>query len=524
MRLRLRGGSDEMEYGTGNASKFCKDIHEIPDDSSSWIRRNKTDVSSYAMDVVRIRFGRHDQLESGRLVGYKPLFVHQVFGYDELIDGYIDPSCNVTYAEDDLRPLISFSSKGKHPDIEKSGLNLTDVVGSIHEHAPADYIAVQEAGKRYPPFKPMGQYLNYYSGYDIGLCEREVTEMNEQRGGSVRFEMYQCHVSSDMSPEIKNFFMRTQSLAIWFIEALSYIELDDPGWSIVLTYEATTLNSKKTANVEEVRYRLVGFATLYRHRLVNTTMEKVKDITPNLEDVVGRNDIFRLNISQFLILPEYQRKGHGAQMMRQIYKIAMKDDKLLDLQVEDPTDGFQEMRMKIELDMLRESKLMDQLRGNSPSWGSLQKKYKFHMVELFDLAQKLGCKVGRRGVKEDSSGMKTVAGVVVNMTYVYERSAIVGFTMSEVDDVLQAILPEDLRQTTGPQDAAEKLLVAIYMAVVADYGQAEGLSDQQVDQLLESVDSGRLKELQSPRDIARLVLPLIGMIKKGLNPKAMTDD
>mmetsp|Transcript_25515 Transcript_25515/g.84343 ORF Transcript_25515/g.84343 Transcript_25515/m.84343 type:complete len:155 (-) Transcript_25515:76-540(-) len=151
-------------------------------------------------------------------------------------------------------------------------------------------------------------------------------------------------------------------------------------------------------------------------------------------------------------------------------------------------------------------------------------RYKFHMVELFDLAQKLGCKVGRRGVKEDSSGMKTVAGVVVNMTYVYERSAIVGFTMSEVDDVLQAILPEDLRQTTGPQDAAEKLLVAIYMAVVADYGQAEGLSDQQVDQLLESVDSGRLKELQSPRDIARLVLPLIGMIKKGLNPKAMTDD
>ena len=37
-------------------------------------------------------------------------------------------------------------------------------------------------------------------------------------------------------------------------------------------------------------------------------MEKVKEITPNLEDVVGRNDIFRLNVSQFLILPEYQRK------------------------------------------------------------------------------------------------------------------------------------------------------------------------------------------------------------------------
>eukprot|EP00960_Hanusia_phi_P001236 34190-Hanusia_phi.AAC.5 len=180
--------------------------------------------------------------------------------------------------------------------------------------------------------------------------------------------------------------------------------------------------------------------------------------------------------------------------------------------------------MKVEFDMLREAKLMDKLRGNSPPWGTLQKKYKLNMLELFNLAEKLGCKVGKRGVKVDASDMKTVAGVAVNMTYVYEKSAIAGFTKTEVDDILQAIHPEDLKEATGPQDAAEKLLVGIYMAVVADYGQAEGLSDEQVDELLESVESNRLKEIESLRDIAKMVLPLIGMIKKGLNPRGMTDN
>eukprot|EP00960_Hanusia_phi_P001234 34190-Hanusia_phi.AAC.3 len=268
LRLRMRGGEGEMEDVKMNESSFYKDIKDVPDESPTWVRRNKTEVSAYAMDVVRIRFGRHDQLESENLAAYKPLFVHQIFGYDELIDGYIEPCCNISYADDDLQPLISFSCKGEHPGIEQSGLTLTDVVGSIHRHAPADYIVRQEVGTR-EKFQPIGKYLNGYSGYELGLREVEVKDLNNRRGGEVRYEMYECKVSSDMSPQTKSFFKRTQSLAIWFIEALSYIQLDDPGWSILLTYEKTSWKSNTNAQGKQDKYRLVGFATLYRHRLVN---------------------------------------------------------------------------------------------------------------------------------------------------------------------------------------------------------------------------------------------------------------
>ena len=48
---------------------------------------------------------------------------------------------------------------------------------------------------------------------------------------------------------------------------------------------------------------------------------------------------------------------------------------------------------------------------------------------------------------------------------------VLGFTRSEIDDILHGIRSEDLEGVSGPQDAAQRLLEGVYMAVVADLAQ-----------------------------------------------------
>lgn len=62
----------------------------------------------------------------------------------------------------------------------------------------------------------------------------------------------------------------------------------------------------------------------------------------------------------------------------------------------------------------------------------------------------------------------------------YSRASLLGFTREELDDILQTIQPEDMQGTSSAQEAADRLLSSVYMAVVSDVGEAEGLTPQQV--------------------------------------------
>jgi hypothetical protein len=63
---------------------------------------------------------------------------------------------------------------------------------------------------------------------------------------------------------------------------------------------------------------------------------------------------------------------------------------------------------------------------------------------------------------------------------VYARASVLGFTREELDDILQTIQPEDMQGTSSAQEAADRLLSSVYMAVVSDVGETEGLTPQQV--------------------------------------------
>ena len=82
--------------------------------------------------------------------------------------------------------------------------------------------------------------------------------------------------------------MNFEALLIFFIDGLSFIELD-PYWNFYIMY-------RKNRTAGKLNYFVVGYATTYEFR-----------------DEI--NDQFKARISQFLIIPLHQNKGFGTQLL-----------------------------------------------------------------------------------------------------------------------------------------------------------------------------------------------------------------
>lgn len=80
------------------------------------------------------------------------------------------------------------------------------------------------------------------------------------------------------------------------------------------------------------RYAIAGFATVY--------------------PFFAYPENVRYRISQFLILPPFQRQGHGTRLLQTIYN--NKPPKTVEICVEDPSDDFQKMRDRLDLRLFRE--------------------------------------------------------------------------------------------------------------------------------------------------------------------------
>lgn len=84
----------------------------------------------------------------------------------------------------------------------------------------------------------------------------------------------------------------------FYIESASFIEAD-PSWNYFLLYEVV----KKFKN-QPSSYRLIGYCTTY-------------------DLVEGNKNISR--ISQFLVLPAYQKQGFGKSLVEGIYRYYIDD-------------------------------------------------------------------------------------------------------------------------------------------------------------------------------------------------------
>ncbi|KAJ3205576.1 histone acetyltransferase 1 [Dinochytrium kinnereticum] len=140
-----------------------------------------------------------------------------------------------------------------------------------------------------------------------------------------RYEMYRCKFST---PGFKEYHRRLQVFLLWFIEGASYIDEKDENWECTLVFE----RREKGAGAQV--YSVVGYATAYAF--------------------FHFPDKRRMRISQFLILPPYQKRGHGAELYKALHREYLVRSDVVDFGVEDPNDDFSDLRDLCDFRMLKE--------------------------------------------------------------------------------------------------------------------------------------------------------------------------
>ena len=112
--------------------------------------------------------------------------------------------------------------------------------------------------------------------------------------------------------DFKAIYLKMFPLILFFIETASLIDLEDGQWGSIWMLDRRSLDP-------------IGICTFYTFKGM---------------------DFERIRLSQFLILPPYQRKGMGTKLYEAFTKqiIGKSNAKTVDFTVEDPNEEFQQMR------------------------------------------------------------------------------------------------------------------------------------------------------------------------------------
>jgi len=141
---------------------------------------------------------------------------------------------------------------------------------------------------------------------------------------TAEFEVY--HSTWD-TPGFKEYHRRLQLFVLLYIEGGSYINEDEDGWEFMVLYE-----KKMQSGSASPTYHLAGYSSLFNFYHFP---EKV-----------------RMRLSQFIILPPYQRQSHGSELYTAIYRYVCSQPHIAELTVEDPAEAFEDLRDKNDLQML----------------------------------------------------------------------------------------------------------------------------------------------------------------------------
>jgi len=102
-------------------------------------------------------------------------------------------------------------------------------------------------------------------------------------------KQYQVYLATSTTPNFLEYHKKLQTITKFFIEGASFCNIvDEPLWQIFTVYEK-----------EDDLFNLVGFITAYQF--------------------FSYPDHIRYRISQFFILPPYQRQGHGSKLYKTFY-------------------------------------------------------------------------------------------------------------------------------------------------------------------------------------------------------------
>ncbi|KAG9061586.1 histone acetyltransferase 1 [Linnemannia hyalina] len=274
--------------------------------------------SSEAVNIRLAVPGSGDDDDEDDIIEFNPEFTYPIFGEQEQIFGYKDLMINLEFASGSLASCFSMGYKEKKPTADK-------IYSTMKDFLPDDIIDnhdlfTQIAQRDYISFKPMGTKVSEYRSNAEG-AENSV------------FEFYHCNFDT---PRFLEFHKRMQCFAIFFIEGASIIEDTDEKWEARLLFERVSENGQET-------YNFVGYSNMYPYFYYP--------------------DQIRMRISQFLIMPPYQKQGHGSRLYQSLYNDFCGRKEIREMTVEDPNEEFSDLRDKNDMKHLDAKGVFNDLKA-----------------------------------------------------------------------------------------------------------------------------------------------------------------
>lgn len=236
-------------------------------------------------------------------VQFTPTFTYPIFGESEQIFGYKDLTIHLAFDSVTFKPFVNvkYSSKldtDETEDVEKKLLDVLpkddDVIVKDEVKWVDSFEAEQSGGYSLPPDK-----------YEIE--EYEIDGEN--------YAVFKTNLTK--SKDLKKLHRRVQIFSLLFIEAASYIDEDDSNWDVFWLFNKTTK-------------QCIGYVTAYMYwNYANASQFDRDNYTKH----------FRGKISQFLIFPPYQGKGHGSKLYQAIFSHWLNATNVIELTVEDPNES-----------------------------------------------------------------------------------------------------------------------------------------------------------------------------------------
>ncbi|CAB3383957.1 Hypothetical predicted protein [Cloeon dipterum] len=270
------------------------------------LNMNPYGLSAWATDSVeamKLKLVRCVKDMDDSDLNFKPEMTYQVFGQKEIIAGFKDLQVNLVYGAGSLRTLldIKFSKK-----IDANVLEAENVEEKLNGFIPKDYFTSIDnfsmgLDKEEKEFTPPGEKIREFS--------------IETESGEQTFEIYNAAPYKDN--KMKSYCERMQTFIMWYIEAASFVELDDEKWNFFLLFEKYKFDNS-------TRYAFVGFVSTY--------------------EFYCYPDNIRPRISQMLILPPFQKAGLGVELLSSTHDFYRGISKVTDIAVESPSHEFQRLR------------------------------------------------------------------------------------------------------------------------------------------------------------------------------------
>ncbi|KYQ90488.1 putative histone acetyltransferase [Tieghemostelium lacteum] len=241
---------------------------------------------------------------------FHPIFTHQIFK-DEIIIGYDPLRLNIYFGAGTLYSYIdtNYTLKSRNiTNVEKEYIKLFSKQDPPTANSNEFSLILDDKEDR---FKPPGTMVNEYT----------ITDKQTQQ--ERHFEVYFGRITDSY---VQRYHERCQIFALWYIDGSSYIFTDDSNWDLFFLFERKLIDGQK-------RYGFAGYCTVY--------------------NFYHHPSLNRSRISQFLLLPIYQRQGHGKNLLNSIYNYYKSNDsvygKVYDMTVEDPCDEFTQLRNYVDL-------------------------------------------------------------------------------------------------------------------------------------------------------------------------------